>query len=190
MRFSIITPTLQRPSLIKCCASVNEQVHQDWQHIVYVDDEDFDTHQIDSVRDKRREFCWDRCKYGNFGNGPRHWAWKETTGDYLIYLDDDNFFTHPRALSDIEICLMSCNEPDWAIFPIIRFGHRFFSDNPGVCHTDSANMVIKREIGQWPNRDEYTLDGIFAEQLKAKYAFATFPKCNPIITVPVQGKGL
>lgn len=167
-RFSIITPTLNRPSLEACIESVKSQTFKDFEHIIEVDEP----------------------RTNNFGNTPRHRAWTRATGDYVLYLDDDNTLAHDRALSDIDICLMSCNEPDWAIFPIIRFGHRFFSDNPGVCHTDSANMVIRREIGQWPNRDEYTLDGIFAEQLKAKYAFATFPKCNPIITVPVQGKGL
>lgn len=166
------------------------QTHQDWEHVIFVDGEYIESEPFDSIKMENRVVRCDGKMYGNFGNTPRHKAWNHATGDYVIFLDDDNHFTHPQALSDIEICLMSCNEPDWAIFPIIRFGQRFFSDNPGVCHTDSANMVIRREIGQWPNRDEYTLDGIFAEQLKAKYAFATFPKCNPIITVPVQGKGL
>lgn len=168
MRYSIITPTLNRPSLEACIESVKSQTHKDWEHII----------EVDSPRTN------------NFGNTPRHRAWTRATGDYVIYLDDDNFFSRPNALADIDFCLMGDNYPDWAIFPILRFGRPFCCLPPGNCRTDSANMVIKREIGQWPEGPEYTMDGLFCDQLKSKFAYSAFPLIEPIITVPVQGKGL
>lgn len=167
MRFSILTPTLNRPSLEACIESVKSQTFKDWEHIIEVDEP----------------------RINNFGNTPRHRAWTRATGDYVLYLDDDNFLAHPRALSDVDCFLMSCNDPDWAIFPILRHGHRFFNDPPGLCRTDTANMVIKREIGQWPDGPEYTMDGIFCEQLKKKYAYAAFPLCTPIVVMPASSEG-
>jgi hypothetical protein len=37
MRFTIITPTLQRSSLVRACNSVDSQSYSDWQHLVMVD---------------------------------------------------------------------------------------------------------------------------------------------------------
>ena len=166
-RFSIITPTLNRPSLEACIESVKSQTFKDYEHIIEVDEP----------------------RTNNFGNTPRHRAWTRATGEYVIYLDDDNTIAHDRALSDIDICLMSCNEPDWAIFPIMRFGRRFFNDPPGLCKTDTANMVIWREYAQWPDGPEYTMDGLFCDQLKAKYAYAAFPQCRPIVVMQYSSEG-
>jgi hypothetical protein len=128
-----------------------------------------------------------RCQ--NFGNTPRHIGWKLADKDYCIYLDDDNYFTRPDALADISRALDG-PRPDWAVFPIMRHGSRFFSEDPRCCHVDTANMVIKREIAQWPNRDEYTLDGIFCDELKSRYPYIAFPEVAPIIDVPVMSRGL
>ena len=188
MKFSIITPTLQRESLVACCRSLDEQTHKDWEHIVSIDGTTLNHELIGSLASNKRRFMAGG-PYRNFGNGPRSIAWEYTTGDYVIYLDDDNYFSHPDALADIAFCL-TAKPCDWAIFPILRFGQIMISADPGVCRTDSANMVIRREIAQWPNINDYTADGILAEQLKAKYPFEVFDKVKPIITVPVQSKGL
>lgn len=168
MKFSIITASIDRPSLAACKESVAMQTYQDREHIIMLD----------------------LPPTGDFGNSARHQAWEQATGDYVIILDDDNFFARSDALSDVAACLMAENYPDWAIFPILRFGQRFCCLPPGNCRTDSANMVIKHEIAQWPNGLEYTMDGLFCEQLKAKFAYSAFPHISPIINVPVQGKGL
>ena len=190
MELSIITPTLQRTSLVECCKSVDQQSHSDWEHIIQIDSGSMDDELIFRLVHPKRRFYLCGTRHNNFGNSCRHTAWRQASGDYCIYLDDDNFFTRPDALSDVAACLIAENYPDWAIFPILRFGQRFCCLPPGNCRTDSANIVIKREIAQWPNGLEYTMDGLFCEQLKAKFAYSSFPHISPIITVPVQGKGL
>jgi glycosyltransferase involved in cell wall biosynthesis len=190
--FSIITATLQRESLSRCCLSVDTQLDTanggTWQHIVVVDGGPLSVNFLNSLCHPSREIiCLDkRC--GNYGNTPRNIGWRHATGDYCIYLDDDNYFTRPDALSDISRCLNE-SRPDWAVFPILRFGQPFFSDDPRCCHVDTANMVIRREIAQWPSGPEYTMDGIFCESLKERYPYTAFPMIAPIIAVPVQGKG-
>jgi|SRR5215469_5656039 len=186
MKFSIITPTILRPSLLKCSESIDRQTHQDWEHII-ISDRGFEEILMD-IAHPRRKILVCEPEHHNFGNTCRHNGWTHATGDYCLYLDDDNFLSHPLALSSIDTVL-SRDQPKWAIFPILRFGHPFFSDPPGLCHTDSANMTIQREIAQWPNRDEYTLDGIFCDYLKEHYPYLAYSQVPPIAVVPVQGKG-
>src|ERR1700692_3095855 len=116
--FSVITPSLQRESLVRCCQSVDEQTFENWQHIVGIDAEQQDRKLIDKTErtEKRIFVSWMR-KFGNWGNTPRHMAWEHATGDYLLYLDDDNEIFRPDALADIAAALQSDGYPDFALFP-------------------------------------------------------------------------
>ena len=121
-------------------------------------------------------------------------AW-EYTGDcdYLIHLDDDNYLADERILEDIAVALTTSGLPDWACFPINRFGYHFFNAEPRSCHADTANIVVKREYGRWPDRPEYTADGFWMEGIRdhqPPLTFAAFPEFRPIIVLPIQGKGL
>jgi glycosyltransferase involved in cell wall biosynthesis len=185
--FSVITPTLQRESLVRCCDSVTNQTSIDWQHIVMVDCDEWNEELIARIRHPQREiFRLGASK--NFGNTPRHIGWLHATGRYCWYLDDDNFAADDSVLSDVKEALNDF--PDWAIFPIMRHSRRFFYDPPGCCYVDTMNMVIRREIARWPNRDEYTLDGIFCDQLKAEYPYKAFPDFRPIgiMEASLEGK--
>jgi hypothetical protein len=190
--FSIITATVQRDSLMGCCLSVDTQLDFTaggiWQHIVVVDGGFLNSELLNAVRHPNRTIICLGARCQNFGNTPRHIGWRLAYKDYVIYLDDDNYFTRPDALADISRVLDN-PRPDWAVFPILRFGSIFFSDDPRCCHVDTANMVIRREIGQWPNRDEYTLDGIFCDSLKESFPYIAFPEVSPIITVPMMSRG-
>jgi len=188
MKFSIITPTLQRESLIRCSESLDSQSYQDWEHIVVIDALDINR---DITRRLRVEQRWIVCfgrRFANFGNTPRHLAWKLTTGDYCLYLDDDNYLTDEWCLENIAEALNAAGSPPFVTFPILRFGVPFHIHPPGVCQTDSANMVIRRDIAQWPDIPDYTADGILAARLYAEHG--CIPMATPpIITVPVQSKG-
>lgn len=188
--FSIITPTVQRESLLKTCESIESQIYQGWEHIVVVDDLEILPFVKALEHPKRRILC---CKqrFNNFGNTPRHRAWYYTKGTYQIALDDDNFLADNSILSDIAIELETVGYPDYSCFPIMRFGGVFFDVNPRSCHADTANMVVKREYAQWPDINDYTADGFWIDALRARpeLSMATFPKFRPIVVMPKQGKG-
>lgn len=183
-KFSIITPTLNRDSLVRCCERIDQQTIRDQiQHIVTVDCEDWNLLLMAKIAHPQRSIFKCSHPHRNFGNTCRHEAWKYAVGEFVWYIDDDNFLADNDVAKDIADVL-SCGKPDWAIFPILRHGQVFFNDPPGLCKTDTANMVIKREIAQWPNRDEYTLDGIFCEELVSQYPYRSFPEFRPIAVVP------
>ena len=167
MMFSIITPTLERPSLMQCRESVTSQTFPSWEHIVEVDSP----------------------PTGDYGNHARHVAWERAKGAYVIYLDDDNTLAHPDALMHIACALAEANMPKVAIFPMLRHGRRFFNDPPGTCRSDTGNFVLSREIAQWPDGPEYTMDGIFIERLVRENGYTAFPNVPPIIDMPHSSEG-
>lgn len=178
-RFSIITPTLQRESLIECCASVDSQTLNDqWEHIVMIDATKPDLHLIAQISHPQRKVLCCGVRHNNYGNTPRRMAWAISRGDYCCFLDDDNELASPQTLSQIAKALK--NNPDFAIFPILRHGQLFFNDPPGLCLTDTLNVIVKREFAQWPAIDDYVADGIWVEALKAAYSYEAFPNALPI----------
>lgn len=189
---SIITPSLQRESLIRCCKSVDSQTYTNWRHIVALDcaPEDVNHELVEKIQHPNRTvFCCGR-KFGNFGNHARWTAWDMATAGYQIFADDDNFMCSQHSLSNIAAALESVNNPDWAIFPIHRHGRIFFHDPPGMCMTDSANICVKREIGRWPDIVSREADGVLVEELKAKYSYAAFPNVEPIIMMEHSSNGV
>lgn len=189
MKFSIITPTIQRESLVKCCESVSTQNWIEWEHLIVVDSQDFNGSLFHRIPyDPRRELWKCSIPHNNFGNTCRHQAWEKTTGDYILYLDDDNWLADPDVLKDIAAKLSEMVGM-WALFPILRHGSRFFHDPPRCCFVDTANAVVSRKIGRWPDRNEYTLDGIWVEELVSKYPYQAFPDFRPIVVMPKSSEG-
>ena len=101
MTFSIITPTLQRPSLLATCDSVDAQSYPHWQHIVMVDCETFDQPLLDKIITPQRMILQCETPHRNGGNSCRKNALSFATGDYIIFLDDDNFLADANVLSSI-----------------------------------------------------------------------------------------
>jgi hypothetical protein len=120
----------------------------------------------------------------SYGHPCKHYAYPIAKGDYLFNLDDDNFFVHAEALQDLKQVT-----GQWAIFPMLRFGGRFFNDPPGPSLTASENFMVRREIGRWLNTDQYAADAFLIEQLKAKYPYQAFPDMRPAVSVEVQQMG-
>lgn len=185
--FTVITPTLLRPSLMTCNSSVASQSHPKVQHIVMIDGP---TQAWTSSMNSNREVHSTGAQHHDFGNFARNKAWELAKGDYICYLDDDNFMTDRDSLARVAAALEMANRPAVGFFPILRFGERFFPPIPTVVGTvDTANMVIKREIGKWPTGGGYEADGNLAEYLFRTYLCSYFPDVAPIITVPEARRG-
>jgi len=188
--FSIVTPTIQRESLFQCCQSVDRQTYKHWQHIVRMDRDILKIEVVKTIAHEQRLITHCDVEHRNFGNTCRHQAWKQAIGDFVLYLDDDNYFSDERILEDMACELESLDsEIRWALFPIFRHGQHFFYDPPGCCYVDTANMVMRRDVAQWPDRNEYTLDGIFCEELRSKYQYRAFPHFRPIVVMSASNRG-
>ena len=181
MKFSIITPTILRHSLIRCCASVDAQTFRDFEHIVMVDTEI--TSDILSKIMHPQRFIY-RCliPHRNWGHGCRHDAWSIAKGEYLYSLDDDNFLAHPGALERL-----STVTGPWAIFPILRYGERFLHDPPGRTKTDTGSFIYKKELGAWPDLNRYDADGVFVEEVLMKHPYDLFAIDDPIMVMEESG---
>lgn len=190
--FSIITPTLQRDSLVRCCQSIDSQTFYNWQHIVIIDASNINREMSLRIkRDNESDRRWIvNCgiRHNNYGNSCRNQAWAGALGEWVLFCDDDNYLAHDNVLQDIHDALKDVEEK-WAIFPIMRHGHPFFYDPPGCCYVDTANMVIRREIAQWPDGPEYTMDGIFCDKLKEQYPYKAFPSVSPIVVMESSNQG-
>src|ERR1700691_970430 len=131
--FSIITPTLQRDSLLRCCESINSQTFADnWQHIVMVDSYTIERDLIERISHPQRIVAGCATSHKNFGNTCRHRAWLFATGQWCLYLDDDNYLADARILEDLAVALEGIPER-WALFPILRHGSPFFHEPPRLC---------------------------------------------------------
>jgi glycosyltransferase involved in cell wall biosynthesis len=191
--FSIITPTLQRDSLVACCESVDAQTLEDgWEHIVVADADSLNADLAEKIRHPNRKFVLRDFPHasGHAANKVRHEAWKMATGDYVYYLDDDNTLADSDVLQAVKYVLLWKGVPLVAFFPIIRLKSIFMPDgDPVRCHVDTANLVVAREVGQWPDIEEYTSDGIFIESLVKQHRYLSFPHFNPIAVMPVISGG-
>jgi GT2 family glycosyltransferase len=130
----------------------------------------------------------------NVGNTCRFDAYPLITGDYVLYLDDDNHYhIRSRALLADAILRMD-KRPNWGIFPMMRLGRRFFNMPPGVNQTDTGQFfhrpVIRRRPIRFPDVNLYNADGMFVEQLK-KYCEPAFVDPGiPLVNMPIRSFGL
>jgi len=175
MRYTILTPTLQRNSLIKACESVNTQTCTDWEHLVIFDGTFKDAGMLSAISHPNRRVVQCTAPRHTFGHACKHFAYSLVKGDYIFNLDDDNFLAHNEVLEDLKQVTGA-----WAIFPMLRFNAIFFHDPPGMGSTASENFLTRRDIGQWPNSEEYASDGLLVESLKLKYAYQSLPDIRPV----------
>jgi len=193
--FTIITPTLQRDSLVRCCESMDAQTYGDWQHIVMVDDEHKNRDlciRIKQNDETGRRWVHDcGMRHANYGNTCRHEAWAGALGEWIWYVDDDNYIYDHETLSSIAAELSVLPEDiKFCIFPIMRHGRRFFNDPPGLCMTDTLNFIVRRKVGRWPDIEAREADGHFIESLKKEYRYASFPNHKPIGVMEYSSNGV
>jgi glycosyltransferase involved in cell wall biosynthesis len=214
MRYSIITPTLVRSSLRRLCDSIDAQTNSSWEHIIMVDvpliinraKKEF----LEAMpQDSRRKVF--RCgkPHKDYGNTCRWNAFEKASGDYVIYLDDDDYLADEWVFETLEQVTAQ-----WAIFPIMRCGERWFHDPPGLYKTGSGMFIYKRDLGlRYPcegNCEEhqeilaqlkkahqhdsmhehlYAADGMLVEKLK-QYPYQSLDNERPLMIYEKRGKGL
>jgi glycosyltransferase involved in cell wall biosynthesis len=189
VKFTIITPTVQRESLRRCCESVAIQTHEDREHIIVIDGPELKVPLLEGCFYPKQRWIATGKAYRNGGNTPRHIAWDYATGDWIYYLDCDNYLADPNALSELASSLEGVEE-QWALVPIFRHGSLFFFDPPQPCYFDTGNAVARRAIAQWPNIDGYASDAVWLMDTLLKHPYKAFPKANPIMVMPTTSFGV
>lgn len=186
LTFSIITPTIQRPSLVNCCLNIDMQTYAGgWEHFVRVDCEKYNEELMERIARYNRLISKCSKPHVNGGNTCRHEVVKEATGTYIYFHDDDNILADNRVLEDVAAALESAGRPPWALFPITRLEKNFYTDPPRSCHVDTMNIVLRRDIAYWPDTDAYGTDGILVDDLIARgIPYAAFPDFRPIGIIP------
>ncbi len=182
--FTIVTPTVMRPSLAQACSSIDEQSFLSWQHLVMIDSTDIDDELMFSLAHPKRQFIQCDKPHRNTGNTCRHNAWDHASGTWHIFLDDDNFLNGPRVLEEIAEVLRGQERAiQWALFPIQRHGSRFYFDPPEPCYFDTGNAVVHNDFAQWPDIPDYASDAVWLQQFKS-LPYLAFPNFQPIMVMP------
>jgi len=119
---SIVTPTLQRESLIEACRSIDNQTGDaPWEHVVMVDQEEFNPVLLDRIRHPRRTVAKCPLPHHDGGNTCRRHAWSLTCGQWVAYMDDDNYYADERVFADLlEVLSPLPKIVQMALFPITR----------------------------------------------------------------------
>jgi len=169
MKLTIITPTLLRDSLLDTCFSIDAQDYVFWEHILMVDvvPDVRGIELLQTVEHPNRVIVLANMS-GESGGYPgsklRHMAGRLAQGDYLLYIDDDDVYV-PGALEKIAEGLRK--RPAWAMFPIMRFGERFYNPDNLAWSNVSGIQIAHKKGYLWPSEIKVSDDWHFIEFLEA-----------------------
>lgn len=196
MKFSIITPTILRDSLVETCKSIDMQDYKDWEHIVMIDTSALRPDLTDKIRHPNRRTYRCESPHKNYGNTCRHNAYLKCRGDYIIYIDDDDVFlsgAFRKIVNEIKE-----KRPNAAVFPAIRYGEKFFNLPPASCMTVTGQYIHKPIINgkkvQWPRvatgNMNYLVDGKFIESIKKLTEFTPICVNEPLVLIKESNHGI
>jgi glycosyltransferase involved in cell wall biosynthesis len=191
VRYSILTPTLCRPTLKRLCDSIDKQSTRSWEHIIMVDVPEneltvADQELLKSVKHPQRRIYFCDRRHKNFGNTCRRTAFQYATGEYMCQIDDDDFYADNDALKTLE-----CVTETWAIYPVLARGKRCHRNPPGIGQTGSAMFIYRRDTGiKFSDNDHYAADGEVVEELKKSYKYQSLDRERELVIYPWANHGM
>ena len=197
LTFSIVTPTVMRQTLLRTCRSVNEQRDARWQHLVMVDKPEnaqtaAEQEMLRGLAHPQREIRFCSPAHADCGNSCRADAWALARGDYLLYLDDDDYLL-PDAIEVLQAGIQAqVARPVWGVFPIERFGERFLELPPARGRTCSTQFFHQPVAGGSELRFPlagYDADGVFVDSLAARFPYVCIDPGRPLAVVDQSNGG-
>lgn len=194
MRYSILTPTLCRPTLKRLCDSIDMQSNDSWEHIIQVDKPvtlltAADSRLLEEISQPltgRRTMHFCDTPHKNFGNTCRRIAFERATGDYMCQIDDDDYYADKDVLKTLE-----CVTETWAIYPVLARQQRCHFNPPGVGKTGSAMFLYRRDTGiRFSDNNHYAADGEVVEELKKKYKYQSLDRERELVIYPWANHGM
>ena len=169
-KFSIIIPTYNRTeSLKKAIQSVINQNYKNYEVIICSEGySSEDESCVKSFNDDRLKYYHiEKQSFKNWGHVQRNEMIKNCTGEYTIWLDDDNdlFFDYLSYANDMI--------DDDCVLAIFKINHNSAGELPKVndirfCEIDTLNAMVKTEVAkniQW-NVMDYGADFHFINDVK------------------------
>lgn len=189
---SIITPTYNRAKLInRAIESVLNQSYNDWELLI------IDDASTDSTEDLVKNIWDPRIKYfkleNNLGNaGARNFGVKKSLGDYIVFLDSDDFM-EPNCLQIFKDLITESSDTKFA------FGnHQVYNEKEGTTKESvwkpdpnktfleelkigtGCGILIKKEcfneVGYFDERLRIAVDTDWLIRLNQKIPFKYIPK--------------
>lgn len=141
-KFTVITPWLPgRNSIKRASACVDNQDYSNWEHIIMIDNPN--GRLPEGVKsDPRRKVINCPEAHKTYGHTCVHDAWEYATGDWIVYLDDDDIL-YEYCLSTIEAAVRGRSE-EWGYFNILRLGHPFLNIPP-ACGSITGGQIFHRK---------------------------------------------
>ena len=189
--FTIITATTgARASLIQTCKSVRDQSYHYWEHLIAVD-APIDNFAPTAVTDARCALLFvPGGPHKDYGHAARNFACGKARGDYIIYIDDDDYL-QPEALDVLNAQIQG---EVFGVFPIDFCGERNFLKLPpkqgqtAVCQFYHRRMVGEKAI-IFPDINAYDTDSVFAEQLATEYGYCVITAPRGLAVVEKLNQG-
>ncbi len=145
-KVTVVTPTYKRlKPLAEAIESVQRQTYSNWEHIVVSDGYDGEARDLIRQTNDSRVHYYYTSHMNIMGNYQRNFALNYATGEFLIYLDDDNIL-YANALSSM-VSGFSSNDIGYVIGPIL-YGKNIV--NPKYPFKwgkiDLLNYMLRRDI--------------------------------------------
>ncbi len=185
MRYTIITPTLLRPSLARLCDSIDAQTDTDWEHLVAVDTLAHDASLLARVEHPNRRIVFSAHPTGDWASAcaARRSMWPLAHGDYLLYIDDDNYLADNEVLATLR----------FATKPVVLWGLLFHGVHASplpirVGRSDTNQFMVRRDVGRWPERSARDGDGVLIERLTGEHEYEVFEE-RALVVYPQERAG-
>lgn len=189
MRYSILTPTLIRPTLKRLCDSIDIQSNKSYEHIVIIDCDITAEKQaiLDGIEPSaNRVFL--KCATlhdKDFGNTARRQGFDGASGEYILQIDDDDFYADAEVFETL-----TCVTKPWAVFPVLAYGKRCHRRPPAIHLTGSAMFMYRRDTGvKFPANKDYSADGQVVEELKKRYEYESLDDARELVIYPKANHG-
>lgn len=131
-----------------------------------------------------RIFLHCSVRHKNYGHTCRHHSWARSRGEYILYVDDDDYFADNGVLEVLDSVTQL-----WAVFPVVKWRQKWLAVPPRMGATGTGMFLHRKEIGRWPDSDLYEADGLFVTELVEKYPYQVL-ESRPLVVQPKSSCGV
>ena len=200
--FSVIIPVYNSAKYLeRCINSIISQTYTDWEIILVDDGSKDESGYICDLFSKKdsRIFAFHKENEGVLS--ARQFGWKRATGDYLVFVDSDDFLM-PNALEIISDTIIS-NNSDCVIYALIHYVNNSFvtcDDKVDFCnYSVSDKRLLYKKVFQNTTYNsmcckaikyEYVIDKDYSEYFHIHYgedllqSIDIYKNCNRITFIP------